>query len=193
MKPPRFWIMQDHHLKGPYDMETLSQMPGFTLTTLLCREGEDVWQPAAQAFQIRVRQPAWSERMAPTTTPVKERQLFSTDPVIPFEKIEIKTMPAPESVSYLSGDFSPREPRLAYAAPSARVWTLFLCLSIVNSLYWASGYRSTPIVFTLPIPVGYIPPASPERHTIKKAPEPTAENNKKPPFQKKGGRHKTKR
>ena len=160
----RYWIMRDHKLEGPYDLEGLNKLSGFTIKTLLCREGEDVWEPASEALKIRIKPVKWSPYGAtsamstssvakpPSKPSAPSAPAAPSAPVVPF--------PAPVAVAMdqrFSGDFAP-PPEMRYVGPSGRLWFLFICLSVINSLYWGYAHLPGGLVLTIPISAEYLPP-----------------------------------
>src|SRR5438477_368368 len=48
VKDEIFHVYINHAYSGPYEIQELWELPGFSLQTLVCPHGEDMWQPASQ-------------------------------------------------------------------------------------------------------------------------------------------------
>ncbi len=54
----RFWIYQDHFLRGPYAPGELAGKPEFSASLLVCQEGDDLWRPAQTVLVFQPFLPA---------------------------------------------------------------------------------------------------------------------------------------
>jgi len=98
----KYWIFLNHKLEGPFDKQTLLQIPEFTMESEVCLEGNDIWQAAKQFPDLTRETPAptivlsgdyppdnpyvgkivtdWREAIIPTD--VKEQPTRYTPPVL---------------------------------------------------------------------------------------------------------------
>src|SRR5689334_5027342 len=49
----RFWVYIGDKIQGPVDIPSLRKVPGFTLLTQVCLEGEQSWRMADEVIEIK--------------------------------------------------------------------------------------------------------------------------------------------
>ena len=49
----RYWVFHDGRVQGPVDIPSLRKIPGFTLLTQVCAEGESGWRMADEVVEIK--------------------------------------------------------------------------------------------------------------------------------------------
>src|SRR4051812_922613 len=49
----RYWLYLDSKVLGPYEVSHLRKVPGFTLLSQVCAEGEQAWRVADEVIDIK--------------------------------------------------------------------------------------------------------------------------------------------
>src|SRR5690242_20171240 len=50
---PRYWLYLDSRVQGPFEISHLRKVPGFTLLSQVCAEGEQSWRMADEVIDIK--------------------------------------------------------------------------------------------------------------------------------------------
>jgi len=91
----RYWIYIDKKIQGPFEVQELLAVNGFSDTSQVCMVGEDTWQPARQF-------PAIHLQLAPTTLKITE---IPTPLPTPTPRQMPNAMRVSGSGDYVSPDF----------------------------------------------------------------------------------------
>lgn len=117
---PRFWIYIGTKIQGPLDVSSLRKVPGFTLLTQVCQEGEQTWRVADEVIEIKsyfLAPPRPNSFVSPNSNAVQVTEMPPELAALPLPDAAKDKTPKLSIVNAVDGD-TLELPEVKKAAPT---------------------------------------------------------------------------